>query len=299
MSETDYYKALGVSRDATEDQIKKAYRKLAMKYHPDRNQDDKDAEEKFKAISEAYAVLGDAEKRKQYDTFGASGFRQRYSQEDIFSNFDFASIFKDIGVGGFDFRSGAGRRFSFGGGPFGSQPRRPSKGQNLIYELPLTIREIAAGASKVITLQHEGGSEQLTVKIPPGMVEGKKLRLAGKGRPGVNGGPKGDLYIRARVEPDSRYRLEDHDVTMDCSIKLSEALLGSTVSIPVLDGATLKLKIPPGTNHRARLRIAGRGIPRMHGAGTGDLFVCVQVEMPKSLSEEQRQLIEKLAQTGL
>lgn len=302
MSEMDYYKVLGVSRDATDDQLKKAYRKLAMKYHPDRNKGNKEAEEEFKKISEAYAVLGDAEKRKQYDAFGSSGFHQRYSQEDIFKGFDFSSIFNDVGIGGFDFFSGAGagRRFSFGGGGgFDAQHRQPLKGQDLVYELTLTIQEIAAGATKVITFQHEGGAEHLTVKIPQGMVEGKKLRLAGKGRSGVYGGPKGDLYIRTKVAPDSRYRLEGHDVHIDCSIKLSEALLGTTVSIPVLDGATLNLKVPPGTSHRTKMRIGGRGIPHMHGAATGDLYVCIQVDMPKSLSEEQKQLIEKLSHTGL
>ena len=200
---TDYYKLLGVSKDASDEQIKKAYRKLAMKYHPDHAKDDKSAEEKFKKISEAYAVLSDKEKRKQYDEFGSTGFHQRYSQEDIFRGFDLGDILKEFGFGGSFAGRRGGTRFSFGdGSPFGGYAGRQEqiKGQDLIYEIPLTLREVATGTTKVVSFRHEGRSEKITVKIPKGMITGKKLRLAGKGEPSPYGGSPGDLFIQAKVD---------------------------------------------------------------------------------------------------
>ncbi len=200
MTETDYYKLLGVEKQATASEIKKAYRKLAMKYHPDHSKGDKAAEDKFKQISEAYAVLSDKEKRQQYDTFGSAGFQQRYSQEDIFKNFDFSDIFRDLGFGGGMGKGGRGTRFSFGGGDlfgnaFGRQPQQPAKGGDLVYELPLTVQEVYSGTEKSVSFQHEGRSEQMTVKIPRGMISGKKLRIAGKGQASMYGGSPGDLFI--------------------------------------------------------------------------------------------------------
>ena len=177
MSEQDYYQVLGVSKTATDTEIKKAYRKLAMKYHPDHAKGDKGAEAQFKAVSEAYAVLSDKEKRQQYDTFGSTGFHQRYSQEDIFRNVDLGDILKEFGFGGH------GRLFSFGGVPFGGNQRRqaPFNGPDLVYERPLTLQEVASGTSKAVSLQHLGRIDKITVKRPPGMMTGKKLSLAGKG----------------------------------------------------------------------------------------------------------------------
>jgi len=302
----DYYKILGVEKTATDDQIKKAYRKLALKYHPDHARGDKNAEEKFKKISEAYAVLSDKEKRKQYDTFGSSGFQQRYSQEDIFKNFDFSSIFKEFGFGGGGIFSGAGggRRspFSFGyEEPFGYQAGRQTqvKGADLEYELPLTIREIATGTRKTLSLQRQGQAEKLTVKIPGGMIEGKKLRLSGKGDPSPYGGPPGDLYIRSRVMPDPLFRLEGYDVYVTREIKLTEAVLGTTLKVPTISGNELNLKVPPGCRHRTKMRLSGQGIAYMQGKKIGDLYVEIHVAMPGQLSETQRQLVEKLADTGL
>jgi curved DNA-binding protein len=302
----DYYQLLGVKKDATKEEIKKAYRKLAMKYHPDHTKGDKAAEEKFKKISEAYAVLSDKEKRKEYDTFGAEGFRQRFSQEDIFKGFDFGDIFREFGFGG-DFFSGRGRgggmRFNFGGGaPFGSQAGQHQarmKGSDLVYELPLTLKEVATGTTKTVSLQHQGHAQKVTVKIPKGLISGKKLRLAGKGSPSPVGGPPGDLFIQSKVLNDPLYSAEGYDLHLTQELKLSQAVLGTSISVSTLDGKKLSLKIPPGTRPGTKMRMPGHGLPHMKSNKKGDLFVKIQVKLPRKLTDEQKKLIEKLAAAGL
>jgi curved DNA-binding protein len=304
----DYYKLLGVEKGASAEEIKKAYRKLAMKYHPDHTKGDKAAEEKFKKISEAYAVLSDKKKRKEYDTFGAEGFQQRFSQEDIFRGFDFGDVLREFGFGG-DFFSGRGRggssgmRFNFGGGsPFGPQAGQQQarmKGSDLVYELPLTLKEVANGTTKTVSLQHQGYSQKVTVKIPKGLISGKKLRLAGKGSPSPVGGPPGDLFIQAKVLNDPSYRAEAYDLHMKQELKLSEAVLGTSISVSTLDDKELSLKIPPGTRPGTKMRMPGHGLPHMKGNKKGDLYVIIQVKLPRQLTDEQKKLIEKLAETGL
>ena len=304
MSE-DYYKILGVQKTAGGEEIKKAYRKLAMKYHPDHTKGDKGAEEKFKKISEAYAVLSDKEKRKEYDTFGSEGFRQRFSQEDIFRGFDFGDIFREFGFGGGDFSrgGGGGRRYSFGAGsPFnfsGAQQPGQAKGSDLVYELPLTLREVATGTSKVITFQHQGRSENLTVKIPKGLIAGKKLRLAGKGNPSPYGGPAGNLYIKSKVLDDQVFSSEKYDLYINRELKLTEALLGTTVSVPTIDDKQLSLKIPPGTKPGTKMRLSGHGLPDMKDNKKGDLYVRLQLKIPQNLNEEQKKIVDKLVAVGL
>ena len=304
MAETDYYKMLGVNKTASKNEIKKAYRKLAMKYHPDHTKGDKSAEETFKKISEAYAVLSDKEKRKQYDTFGSAGFQQRYSQEDIFKGSDFESILSELFGGSGRFGGGGrGMRFSFdGGGPFGSYQRQQQahpKGSDLEYELPLTLEEVAAGTQKIVSFQHKGHSEKITVKIPKGMISGKKLRISGKGEPSPYGGPTGDLYIKSKVLDNPVYDVQAQDLYINRDIKLSEAILGTNISVPTLSGKELKLKIPAGTKHKTKMRLSGHGLPHMHGKGQGDLYVHIHVNMPKGLTKKQKGLIEQLAETGL
>lgn len=305
MAETDYYKELGVSRNASEDEIKKAYRKLAMKYHPDHAEGDKAAEEKFKKISEAYAVLSDKEKKKQYDTYGSTDFHQRFSQEDIFRGFDFSSIFEDLGFGGrgFSFKGGrgGGQRFSFGGSPFGggAGSQQAVKGSDLVYELPLTLREVASGTSKTVSFQHGSRSEQLTVKIPQGMITGKKLRISGKGDTSPYGGPPGDLFIRSKVVADPVFSNEGYDLHIIKEIKLTDALLGATISVPTLEGNDLSLKIPPGTKHKTKMRLGEKGLPTMKGGHRGDLYVTIHVEMPSQLTARQQELVEKLREAGV
>jgi len=309
MSETDYYKILNVDRNASKSEIKKAYRKLAMKYHPDRTKGDKSAEEMFKKISEAYAVLSDKEKRKQYDTFGASGFRQRYSQEDIFRGFNFGDIFREFSFDNSSFANilmggGRGRRhgFSFGGDPFSAYAagqRAQVKGSDLVYELPLTIKEVLRGTTKTIALEQAGQRKKIDVKIPKGMATGKKLRLAGKGQPGVFGGPPGDLYIQAKVLDDPVFSVVGRDLYIDREIKLTEALLGTQIQIPVVDGKDLNLKIPPGTRHQTKMRMKGYGLPEMKKGQRGDLYARILVKTPRRLNKKQKALIQELSETGL
>ena len=297
MSEADYYKTLGVDKKASDTEIKKAYRKLAMKYHPDHTKGDKSGEEKFKKISEAYAVLSDKEKRKQYDTYGSAGFHQRFSQEDIFRGFDFSDIFREFGFGG-----KGGRRFSFtGGSPFGEfahqQPK--AKGADLVYELALTLREVATGTRKAVNFQHQGRSESLTVTIPKGMITGKKLRLAGKGDPSPYGGAPGDLYIQSKVLEDSIYSSQEYDLYITRQIKITDAILGAQIAVPTINGKELKLKIPPGTNHKTKMRLSGHGLPHMRGNSQGDLYAIIHITMPRKLTREQKKMLQEMAAAGL
>ena len=301
----DYYKILGLSKNASDEEIKKSYRKLAMKYHPDHTKGDKSAEEKFKKISEAYAVLSDKEKRKEYDTFGADGFRQRFTQEDIFRGSDFSEILREFGFGGgnvFGGRGG-GTRFSFGSGsPYGfgtEQQQAQVKGSDLTYELPITLREVISGTSKFVTFQHQGRSEKITVKIPKGMITGKKLRLVGKGNPSPYGGPPGDLYIQAKVLDDPEFEAKKYDLYLTREVKLSEALLGTTLSIPTLEDKKLNLRVPPGTKPGTKMRMSGHGLPVMKKKKKGDLYVQIQIRIPEKLTSEQKKLIQQLADNGL
>ena len=301
----DYYKILGVGKNASDEEIKKSYRKLAMKYHPDHTKGDKSAEEKFKKISEAYAVLSDKEKRKEYDTFGADGFRQRFTQEDIFRGSDFSEILREFGFGGgnvFGGRGG-GTRFSFGSGsPYGfgtEQQQAQVKGSDLTYELPITLREVISGTSKFVTFQHQGRSEKITVKIPKGMITGKKLRLVGKGNPSPYGGPPGDLYIQAKVLDDPEFEAKKYDLYLTREVKLSEALLGTTLSIPTLEDKKLNLRVPPGTKPGTKMRMSGHGLPVMKKKKKGDLYVQIQIRIPEKLTPEQKKIIQELADKGL
>jgi curved DNA-binding protein len=304
MEEKDYYKILGVTKTASVDDIKKAYRKLAMKYHPDHAKDDKNAEEKFKSISEAYAVLSDKEKRQQYDTYGSAGFHQKFSQEDIFRGFDFSDILKEFGFGGAGFfgSSGPRQRFSYSHeSPFGGfgQQRGPLKGNDLIYELPLTLQEVATGTQKIVDIRHAGQAEKLTVTIPKGMLPGKKLRLPGKGQLSPSGGPPGDLFIKAVLLNDPVYKIDGYDLLITRDIKLTEALMGTQITIPTLLGKELNMKIPSGTKHNTKMRVSAQGLPHMKGEAKGDLFIKIRVKMPKHLTDLQMELVKKLADTGL
>ena len=310
MAGKDYYKILGVNRTDPPETIKKAYRKLAMKYHPDRNKGDKVAEAKFKEVSEAYAVLSDTEKRKQYDTFGAEGFNQRFSRDDIFRDFDLGSIFRDMGLGGAgrgqsifsQFFSGGGQgQFRQGGPNYNgfTQQRQVAKGQDLLYELAITLEEAATSAKRKVSYRQGGVQEEISVKIPAGIQSGKKLRLQGKGEAGPYGGPRGDLYVQIKVLDHPLFRREGDNLLLKQEIKFTGAVLGTEIDVPTIDKKTLRLKVPPSTQNSAKFRLKGYGMPSMNGKGQGDAIVEVQVAVPKSLSEEQKALIEKLVEVGL
>ncbi len=305
MAARDYYGVLGVAKGASDDEIKRAYRKLAMKYHPDRNPNKKEAEERFKEINEAYAVLSDKEKRKQYDTFGAEGFHQRFSQEDIFRGFDFDEILSGLfgsrgkrefrygGRGGFDFGDLFGRQ-----GGYQDAGRMPQRGEDIVYEMSISLEEAASGGEKRISYRKDGKVEEVSVKIPGGIPSGKKLRLAGKGMAGRNGGPPGDLYLQVAVREHPVFSREGDDLIVEKEINFSDAVLGTTVEVPTLEGMK-KVKIPPGTQSHTKMRLKGLGTPHFQGEGKGDEYVKVIVRVPKKVSEKNRELIQELAKEGI
>jgi curved DNA-binding protein len=305
MAKRDYYEILGVSKNASDEELKRAYRKLAMKYHPDRNPNKKEAEERFKEINEAYAVLSDKEKRKQYDTFGAEGFHQRFTQEDIFRGFDFDDILSSIfgGRGKREFRFGGRGDFDFGDffarqSAYQDMGRMPQKGEDILYELTISLEEAASGGEKRISYRKGGKIEEVSVKIPKGILSGKKLRLAGKGMEGKNGGPPGDLYLQISIRKHPIFNREGDDLTVEKEINFSEAVLGTTIEVPTLVGKK-RVKIPPGTQSNTKMRLKDLGIPHFQAEGRGDEYVRVIVRVPKKVTEKSKRLIEELAREDI
>jgi curved DNA-binding protein len=289
----DYYDALGVPRDASQEDIRAAHRRLARRYHPDVNKEP-DAEDRFKEISEAYEVLRDPEKRERYDRLGSTW----RAGQDV------------SGASGFEgFRGGGGEgfqdvRFDFGGGDFseffeglfGGRGRRApgagefgggfsARGVDLEAVLELSLEEAAKGGRRRVSL---GDGRDFEVAIPPGVRDGQRIRLSGEGDPGPGGGPSGDLFLRIRVRPDKRFRVEGRDVYTDLPVTPWEAALGAEVEVRTLDG-TVDVKVPAGTSSGRKLRLRGQGM-----AG-GDLYAVVQIHVPKRLSGEERELFERLA----
>lgn len=311
MNKRDYYEILGVTRKVSEADLKKAYRQLARKHHPDVNPGDKAAEERFKEISEAYAVLSDAEQRKKYDMMGHAAFGPGF---DPFAGFRSGAQ----GGGGFgdldDILGGlfsGGRRRGGGGGigdifsdVFGAAreqaPPRPQnlRGNDINYTLEVSLDDAFIGRLVSISLnrrREDGniGQERLRVRIPKGVDNGSKIRLAGKGEPGYNGGPSGDLYIVVKIRPHPRFERKGDNLYVKLPVTFPEAVLGARVVAPTMEGET-KMTVPEGTQNGQTFRLRGKGMPHLKGNGQGDLYVTAHVIVPKDLSDESKALIREL-----
>jgi molecular chaperone DnaJ len=357
MAARDYYEVLGVAKGATKVQIKDAYRKLALQFHPDRNKSP-EAESRFKEISEAYAVLSDEEKRRQYDSFGREGVYQRYSQEDIFRGVDFGEFFRGTGFGGFD---DVFAQF-FGGGTV----RRANGGEDLTYHLQVRLEDVVQdsnreievprdevcstckgsgakpgtsprtcstcrGTGQVQRVQSAGfarlvrvttcdkcggrgytvdspckvcggkGTTEMTrrirVMIPAGVDDGHTLRLRGEGNAGENGAPPGDLYVVVNVAPHELFVRKESDVYHETRVGVVEAMLGTELTIPTLYGE-VRLSVPHGTQPGSVFKLKGKGLPRYGAWGKGDQYVKVNVEVPRNLSNQQKELLKKFGDAG-
>jgi len=305
MADSDYYKVLGVSRSATPDEIRKAYRKLARENHPDVKKDDKQAAERFQQVQEAYDVLGNAEKRVQYDRFGAN-FQQAGrrpggpgpgGQSRTWSTgggqapqFDFEDLFG--GGGAVDLEG----LFGGGGGRRGRTPR-PAKGADLEATVQVAFETAARGGSVDIHLEQNGKAETLGVKIPAGVDTGSVIRLAGQGGPGRNGGPTGDLLLTVDVQPHRYFRREGANLLLDVPITPSEAVLGAKVDVPTLSEGTVVLTVPPGTSSGMKLRLRGKGVLDPQTKQPGDQFIVLKIVVPRESSEPVQTLYRQVAGT--
>ena len=349
MSKRDYYEVLGVNKSSNKEEIKKAYRKLALKFHPDKNKGDKAAEEKFKEASEAYHVLSDEKRKANYDQFGHAAFQG--GGQGGFGNFDFSSSFSDI----FEDVFGDFGNFGFGGGRSG-RGRTINRGSDLRYDISIELNDAFSGTEKNIsyttykkcktcsgngakpgskptscsycngqgkvrssqgffTIQQtcpecsgEGekisnpcssctgigktqSNESVSVKIPKGVDDGTRIRLAGKGEAGTKGGSNGDLYLFISVEPHNIFKRSEENLYYELPISIADAALGTTVEVPSIDGGKTKIKIPSGTQSGKQLRLKGKGMPILRRNITGDLYIRIVTEVPTSLTKKQKELL--------
>lgn len=307
----DYYETLGVAKTATADEIKSAFRKLARKYHPDVAKDKKAAEEKFKQINEAYEVLSDPEKRQKYDQLGENwnqpggfqpppewggaqpggGFYRTGGGGDGGVEFEFNGTgFSDF----FEAFFGGGRGQSAFGG-FGRRPPMAERGSDVEADLMVPLEEVLNGAKRTVSLRRAGANklETYQVKIPKGVREGQRIRLAGQGEAGEHGGTSGDLFLRVRLERHPDYDVEGSDLVHDVRIAPWQAVLGTELMVPTLEGK-VRMKIPPGTQPGQRFRLRGRGLPTSAG-DRGNLYVAAEIEMPRKVSDKEKAIWEQLA----
>ena len=310
MDYKDYYQILGVPRDASEKDIKGAFRKLARQYHPDHNPNDKGAEEKFKNLNEAYEVLSDPAKRKKYDAFGADW--ERYEQAGGQpGGFDFSRWAAQQGAGGTRTRGrqatpedfadlfGDGGDYSdffstlFGGGaaPGGTRTARPRRGQDFEHTLRVSFPEAFHGTARVLQLD----GRRIEAKIPAGVRTGSRVRLAGQGGPGAHGAAAGDLFLEIEVEPDPRFERRGDDLYTDVPVDFYTAVLGGEVPVPTPD-SSVALKIPARTNSGQTFRLRGKGMPILSGTGRGDLYARAKLVIPDTLSDAEVEALRELAQ---
>lgn len=288
----DYYAVLGIERTADAAAIKKAYRKLAQKYHPDKNPGDKKAEEQFKQLTEAYAVLSDPEKKRQYDQFGADGFHQRFSQEDIFRNVNVGDIFGSFG--GEDLFSQL-----FGGHTRTQRAHRPpAKGQDYSMQISIPFRLAVQGGERRIDYRSDGKIEQLKVRIPPGIEKGAKLRISGKGGASPVGGTAGDLYLQIDIEPDPIFSRDGDDLLVRAEIPFSGICLGTTIEVPTLQ-TPKRVKVPAGMQPGQKIRLRGFGVAASGKRPAGDLYAVIEVAVPKSLTSAQKDILKQLKEVNL
>ena len=335
MDYKDYYKVLGVARGASSEEIKKAFRKLARKYHPDVNPGDKKAEAKFKEINEAYEVLSDPDKRKKYDTLGPNWqeqFGPSFSERRTYQyNPNGARSFFDgdptgTGPSGFSdfFEALFGRsNASAAGSRTTRTDTRKSVGDNIEQPVEVTLQEAYTGGSRTFNIQSIdtcpicagmrevngractncaglgtiARNKRIQVKIPAGVDNGAKIRVAGEGQPGIGGGPRGDLFLVISVKPDSLFERKGDDLHIDVEVELVKAMLGGEVAVPIPDGRKLLLTIPPETQNGRVFRLANKGMPRLRAEGSGNLFAHVRVLLPTQLTAEERALFEQLARS--
>src|SRR3954463_16101020 len=307
----DYYETLGVSKTATDTEIKSAFRKLARKHHPDVAKDKASAEEKFKQINEAYEVLSDPEKRQKYDQLGADwnqpgggqpppgwgrpqpggGFQRYGGGGDGGVEFEFGGTgFSDF----FEAFFGGGRgKSAFGG--FGQAQPQAERGSDVEADIMVPLEEALNGATRTVSLRRPGAKkvETYQVKIPRGVREGQRIRLAGQGEAGERGGKSGDLFLRVRLARHPDYSVEGNDLVHEVKIAPWQAVLGDQLILPTLEGSA-RLKLPPGTQGGQRFRLRGRGLPGVSGQ-RGELYVVVQIALPKKLSEREREIWKQLA----
>ncbi len=309
MEYKDYYKILGVSKSASQDELKKAYRKLAVKYHPDKNEGDKAAEDKFKEIGEAYEVLKDPEKRKKYDQLGANwkqyenaGYNNRnygYSNfagsnpgggSSFYYEGDLGDIFGSSGEGFSDFfKSFFGGGGSRAGSEFSSQ-QRAFKGSDLQAEMEITLAEAVSGTTRILNID----GEKLRVKTKPGAYTGQELRIKGKGGHGTKGGNRGDIYIKIKVQPDFRYTIDGNNLILKADIDLYTAVLGGKTELDTLSGK-INVPVPAGSQNGSKLRLRGKGMPVYGKPGVaGDLYVQLNVQIPRNLNQDELKLFKKL-----
>ncbi|NPV65814.1 MAG: J domain-containing protein [Anaerolineae bacterium] len=301
----DYYSVLGVSRDATQKDIKRAYRKLARQYHPDVNPGDKKAEERFKEINEAYEVLSDEEKRRQYDQLGAQ--YQQWQRMGGQGNVPWEDLIRQAGGGSIHYEFDGAESFfdilnSFFGGGLGGRTGQQSrargtaqgammKGRDIEQEITISLEEAYHGTRR----DFNRAGRRLSVNIPPGARTGTRVRVSGKGESGYNGGPPGDLYLVVNVQEHPTFKRDGDDLLVELPVDLYTAVLGGEVEVPTL-GGKVRLKVPPGTQSGQKFRLAGRGMPRLGASREhGDLYVRILVQVPRSLTREEQELFERLA----
>ncbi|MGF1688076.1 DnaJ domain-containing protein [Photobacterium japonica] len=293
MSQRDYYEILGLAKNASEKEIKKAYKRLAMKYHPDKNPDNPSAADQFKEVKAAYEILNDKEKKAAYDQFGHRAFerpdmgggRQQYGG---YNDFD------DIFGGAFGDMFGRAR----GGSQFNGFGQRPRRGQDVLFNMDVDLEEIVQGCSKVVELPIYEGSVQTTkklnIKVPAGIENGGKIRLAGKGEPGVQGGQPGDVLIQVNIRPHLRFTREGNNLLCAVKTDFVTAALGGQVEVVTIDGKRVNLKVPAETQTGGKFRMKGQGVTDRNGQA-GDLLIQVNIETPRNLSDQQKALLKEFA----